>query len=426
MTSTTCPSSIMRPICSVIYTPQTEGCPSSSIFFLPAKQNLWEFFMTKDAMPKSDADRLQNIQRMLGICQGLDWLHRNLEYQPIANRPQVTAYYHCDLKPDNILICEDPSTRSLVFRISDFGQARGLRQKTSAGEQREAGSKVPLPNDQGEYTYLPPECQTRKSQASANSRTDVWSFGCILLLMMVFNHEGKGGIEGFQTQRINESLISGQRSDRFYVEDTNPRLNPAVTRYLRDLGNRSRSDTDLKVNGDADSTFTQSTAKYLERSVLVVRPGKRDRIETVLKTLQKSYNDRPPAHSYPIPRANVPPDATYCSNLPDGKLLFFSKGGIRVYEPSAASSTGVLINPLGGYEAWSDLVQLRPSYKSCTTSAICTVLTPPDVSRPTVSIPNFLLFSNSVLIGYTIVCACTWTWNRTTFKHCPQCGTHPC
>lgn len=393
MSSTNCPSSIMLPIASVMYTPQMEGRPSSSIFFLPAQQNLWEFFMTKDAKPKSDAGRLQNIQRMLGICQGLEWLHRNLEYQLTANRPQVTAYYHCDLKPDNILVCEDPSTQSLVFKLSDFGQARGLRHKSGAGEQREAGSKIPLPNDQGEYTYLPPECQTRESQASANSTTDVWSFGCILLLMMVFNYDGKVGVELFQTQRINESLQNEPRSDRFYVDSISPRINPAVSRYLRSLGDRSCSDTGLKVNDDADSKFTQSTVKYLEKSLLVVRPGKRDKIETVLKILRKNYNDRPPAHSEPIPRTNVPSDATYCTNLPDRKILFFSKKGIRVYEPLAASSNGGLINPLGGHSAWSDLLHLRPSFKSCTESAICTVLKPPDASRPTVSIEVFLLFS---------------------------------
>lgn len=349
--------------------------------------------MTKDAKPKSDADRLQNIQRLLGICQGLEWLHRNLEYQVTTNRPQVTAYYHCDLKPDNILVCDDPSTRSLVFRISDFGQARGLRHKSSAREHREAGSKIPLPNEQGEYTYLPPECQTRRSQASANSTTDVWSFGCILLLMMVFNYDGKVGIEHFQTQRINESLRNEQKSDRFYVDNVNPRINPAVTSHLHNLGDRSRGDNGLKGNGDADSKFTQSTVKYLENSVLVVRPRKRHKIETVLETLRRNYNDRPPAHSEPIPRSNAPSDADYCSNLPDGKILFFSKKGIRVYEPLAASSNGGLINPLGGRNAWSDLPHLRPSLKSCTKSAICTVLKPLDISRPTVSREVLLLFS---------------------------------
>lgn len=345
--------------------------------------------MTKNGKPKSDADRLQNIQRMLGICQGLDWLHRNLEYQLPGNRSQATAYYHCDLKPDNILVCEDLSTRSLVFKISDFGQARGLRQKSSAGEQREAGSKIPLPSGQGEYTYLPPECQTRELQASANSTTDVWSFGCLLLLMMVFNYGGRSGIENFETQRMNQS-VGNERNDRFFVDNSNPRLNPAVTSCLRNLAD---SAVGHKVNGDADSQFTKATVKYLERSVLAVKHGKRHKIGNVLQALRRNYNDRPPAQSQPIPRTNVPPGATYCSNLPDGKVLFFSKRGIRVYEPLEAPAKGGSINPLGGHPAWSDLLHLRPSLKSCTSSAICTVVRPLDVSRPTVCITESFVSS---------------------------------
>lgn len=346
--------------------------------------------MTENARPKSDADRLQNIQRMLGICQGLDWLHRNLEYQLPSNRPQVTAYYHCDLKPDNILVCEDPSTRSLVFKISDFGQARGLRQKSSDGKQREAGSRISLLNGRVEYTYLPPECQTKDSQTSANSRTDVWSFGCILLLMMVFNYGGKDRVKVFETERIKSSP-GNERSDRFYINNTDAKLNPAVAGCLRDLAVRAGSDTGHQVNGDADSQFTQSTVKYLEKSVLAVKPGKRDKIERVLKTLRFYYNDRPPARSEPIPRTNVPPGAIYCSNLPDGKVLFFSKRVIRVYEPKEATSKDVAITPLGGHEAWSDRLHLRPALRSCTKSAICTVVSPIDKSQPTVSKENLLL-----------------------------------
>ncbi|KAL1857689.1 hypothetical protein Daus18300_010209 [Diaporthe australafricana] len=195
--------------------------------------NLWHY-MTEEAKPTSDADRLRNIKRMLGICQGLDWLHRNLEYRLTMGESQFTAYYHCDLKPDNILVCEDPSTHSLVFRISDFGQARGLRQKSSDGRYRRAGSMIPFPNGQGEYTYLPPECQTRESQASANSTTDVWSFACILLLMVIFNYGGSDAIKEFQTRR-HESSLSDEKNDRFYIDSANPRLNPAVINYMKNF-----------------------------------------------------------------------------------------------------------------------------------------------------------------------------------------------
>lgn len=389
MSSTSCPSSIMQPICSVIYTPQTEGLPSSSIFFLAAKQNLWHY-MTQEAKPTSDAGRLQNIKRMLGICQGLDWLHRNLEYQHPVGEPRFTAYYHCDLKPDNILVCEDPSTHSLVFRISDFGQARGLRQKSNDGKHRKAGSGIPLLNGQEEYTYLPPECQTRKEQSWANSKTDVWSYACILMLMIIFNHGGSDAVKEFQAERLLNSLTN-KRNDRFYIDNENPRLNPAVIRSLRNFADMPN---ETYINGDTDLKFTQSTLKYLEKSALVVKHEGRDTIKDVLETLRKNFNARPPAHTRSTQHSGVPVNATYCSNLPDGRVIFSSKTLLRVYRPGQADPEGSGVNLVTAHEGWSDVPHLRPSLKSCTRSEVCTVFSPSDPSQPTVRAPNFLAFSD--------------------------------
>lgn len=385
MSSTSCPSSIMQPICSVVYTPQTEGLPSSSIFFLPAKQNLWDY-MTQEAKPTSDAGRLQNIKRMLGICQGLDWLHRNLEYQLTVDEPQFTAYYHCDLKPDNILVCEDPSTRSLVFRISDFGQARGLRQKSSDGRYRRAGSRIPLPDGRGEYTYLPPECQTREDQSSANSTTDVWSFACILMLMIIFNHGGGDAVKEFQSERLLNSLTD-EKNDRFYIDNKKPRLNPAVISSLR---NFEQMPTETYINGDIDLKFTQSTLKYLEKSALAVDHERRHKIGEVLKTLRNNFNDRPPAHTRSTQHSGVPVNATYCSNLPDERIIFSSKTLLRVYKPGQADPEGSGVNLVAAHEGWSDAPHLRPSLKSCTKSEVCTVFSSRALSQPTVRASNLL------------------------------------
>lgn len=381
--STNCPSSIMIPICSTTYTHQRTGQTFPSIFFLPAECNLYDY-MTREEKPASDGDRLRNMQQMVEICQALDWLHRNLLYVAADDEYKVTSFYHCDLNPDNILVCKQPFSKSPVFKISDFGQARGLRQTStkSNGDRGKLGSVIPLPGRE-EYTYLPPECQTPESQAStAHSTTDVWSFGCILLLMIIFNHEGPQSVGMFQRKRLERS--GAENNDRFYINKHAPTLNPAVVENMTRLTDQTHPD-ETKHNGQSDNKLTHSTLKYLKKSVLVINHRNRNSIADVLKKLRQFYNDRPPASLRSFERIGVSDKSTYCGNFPDGKMFFFSKQALRIYDQDTTDTKNVVLYN-GAQEEWSDLMNLRPSLKSCAESAICVVSNKGKVEGATVSL----------------------------------------
>lgn len=364
----------MIPVCSTVYT-HHKGDILPGLFFLPAECNLFEYMTKADVQtPASDGERLRNMQQMIEICRALVWLHRNLEYVDGDDEYKVTEFYHCDLSPANILVCKQPSSTSVVFKLSDFGQARGLRESSIAGggKNRKLGSVIQLPG-RSQYTYLPPECQDPVSQAStAHSTTDVWSFGCILLLMILFNYEGPGNVKGFQQERLDHSVRTGSgKVDRFFCKSTKqvPIMNPAVKETMHRLAGRTRN---VEKVGESDNAFTQSTLKYLGEHVLVINHKDRNKISKVLEKLQTYYNQRPTIPMNSIKRHvdldNLNPLGW--SNFPDGKAFVYSEEALQIYEQDAADAKRTLRKTL---EKWSSLKSLRPSMRHCSKTGVCIV-----------------------------------------------------
>ena len=60
-------------------------------------------------------------------------------------------------------------------------------------------------------TYRAPEIQGSKPWQEVGSNSDFWSFGCILMLTVIFNYHGADGIQDFSVAR--EKGLRG--SDQF-------------------------------------------------------------------------------------------------------------------------------------------------------------------------------------------------------------------
>lgn len=111
--------------------------------------------------------------------------------------------YHLDLKPSNILITGKGSARTLV--ITDLGQAYFRQIRTGRGS---GGYSAITPNAGG-TTYAPPDQQI-DSKGHIHRSFDVWSFGCILLEVVVFIIQGWEGLKEFRDDRTSGTTPQAQ------------------------------------------------------------------------------------------------------------------------------------------------------------------------------------------------------------------------
>ncbi len=152
-------------------------------------QTLGQLLRKVKPLPETDAITIASR-----LADALDYMHRR--------RMNVI---HRDLKPDNIMICNDGT-----LRIMDFGIAKvtGLRRITFAGFSPTMGTP----------DYMAPE-QVKGQRG--DERTDIYSLGAMLYEMLT----GKAPFEGDNPYTImNARLVS----DPLALRKLNPKLSPQI------------------------------------------------------------------------------------------------------------------------------------------------------------------------------------------------------
>ena len=154
-------------------------------------QTLGQVMKSVKPMPESDALKIASR-----ICDALQYLHEN-------------EVIHRDLKPDNIMICDDGS-----IRIMDFGIAKveGARRLTFGKFQPAMGTP----------DYMSPE-QVKGSRGDA--RTDIYSMGAILYEMTT----GYPPFEGANPLVIMNSRLTG---DPVLPRQRNPNLSAGAEEII--------------------------------------------------------------------------------------------------------------------------------------------------------------------------------------------------
>jgi serine/threonine protein kinase len=166
-------------------------------------------------MPESDALRIVSQ-----ICDALDYLHRH-------------DVVHRDLKPQNIMVCNDGSVR-----VMDFGIA-----KAAASRRLTFGGFSPT---MGTPDYMAPE-QVKGQRG--DERTDIYSLGAMLYEMVT----GRVPFEGQNAYMVmNARLIGDPVAPRVY----NPKIRPEVEEIIlhamaRNPADRYRSVAEMKAEVDA-------------------------------------------------------------------------------------------------------------------------------------------------------------------------------
>ena len=161
---------------------------------------------------------------------------------------------HRDIKPSNILVDHDR------FILADFGFSRfKLSSQTS---------KTPFQIGGGDY--LAPECEELEQafeKGLIGRASDIWSFGCIILEVLVYMFEGAQGVQEFRTDRSFKTM--GYRFSTFYYPGGC--LNPEVPKRLDELQEASDS--------------TGRSCVQLIRHALSIVENKRPRAAEVTKRL---------------------------------------------------------------------------------------------------------------------------------------------
>jgi serine/threonine-protein kinase len=177
-------------------------------------QTLNELLHNVRPLPEPDAAKIASR-----ICEALDYLHKN----------QVV---HRDLKPQNVMLCNDGS-----IRLMDFGIAKSLasRRLTFVGFTPAMGTP----------DYMAPE-QVRGSRG--DQRTDIYSLGAILYEMAT----GEVPFGGDSPYVIMNSRVTG---DPAAPRKVNPKLTPVIEEIIlhameRDPKRRYQSATEMKQELD--------------------------------------------------------------------------------------------------------------------------------------------------------------------------------
>ncbi|SPE56631.1 Protein serine/threonine phosphatase [Verrucomicrobia bacterium] len=173
-------------------------------------QTLSELLKSIRPLPEPDAVRIASR-----IAEALDYMHR-------------AGVIHRDLKPQNIMLCNDGT-----IRIMDFGIARAQRSRRL--------TFVGFTPTMGTPDYMAPE-QVKGSRG--DERTDIYSLGAILYEMIT----GEPPFGGDSAYVIMNARVTG---DPVAPRKLNPKLTPVLEEIVlhameRDPKRRYQSAADLK------------------------------------------------------------------------------------------------------------------------------------------------------------------------------------
>jgi serine/threonine-protein kinase len=195
-------------------------------------QTLGHLMHTIRPMPEPDGLKIASR-----VCEALHYMHEH-------------DVVHRDLKPDNIMICNDGSIRIMDFGIAKF---EGQRRLTFGGFTPAMGTP----------DYMAPE-QVKGRRGDA--RTDIYSLGAILYEMLT----GSVPFEGPNPFIIMNSRLSG---DPIAPRQRNEKISPAVEEIILHAMARVPQDrypTALAMKQDLDHPESVQVTGRADR---LVRPN---------------------------------------------------------------------------------------------------------------------------------------------------------
>ena len=290
------------------------------------------------------------LQEASKLSDALDYLHVHFKTKNLDGNWTRKPCYHMDLKPENILVFYGPSPVG-VWRITDFGLSV-LHDVINKNSDESGNSRTPSRRPPG--TFQAPEVQERDSRPLVNARTDIWSYGGILCMVLAFTVEGPKTVKFLEM--IRSTTPTGEEGpDRFYElgeEGTSDPptaiLKPQISRWLESMEEDSRT-KELRIRGgvlevirkcfEIDAKLRPSARDVFEHlnHVLTNQPA-----QTTRSTISRRTETEDPAQSADlVPALNTPPKRTrgWRPNSVAKHLRTTSQPGPGIFRLSSPIST---------------------------------------------------------------------------------------
>ncbi|KAJ5816964.1 hypothetical protein N7447_009197 [Penicillium robsamsonii] len=163
------------------------------------------------------------IQESRKVASAIDFLHMHLQLESEWPEFHHQAICHADIKPKNILVFKCDGSSTGVWRITDFGISRIAHRGISGNLDYATSAQGHAPRG---GTYRAPEARSQR-------RSDVWSFGCILVRVFAL------GLDPASLPELDEMRREPPNAhDDCFHRGSPPTLNPAVEAWIQKLPTR--------------------------------------------------------------------------------------------------------------------------------------------------------------------------------------------
>jgi serine/threonine protein kinase len=235
-----------------------------NILFPWAKTNLFDYLRNSVWRAPQQARISKNPlwEQVLGITKALSKIINFTD----PDEPEKTIFgYHCDLKPQNILIDNSAAGSRDVFKITDFGQATFLNVAWAAGSSQ-IRSYIHIHG--GTDAYAPPEyLDTEQDRVY-----DVWSLAIIVLEVLAYAIRGADGLLHPETglDNVRTTREGRQTNARFYTVVESVRIvKPKIRKWIEALLREP------SIQDNENQEFAQSLCQLI---LLMLEPQMKKRI----------------------------------------------------------------------------------------------------------------------------------------------------
>ncbi|KAL1612032.1 hypothetical protein SLS60_000255 [Paraconiothyrium brasiliense] len=219
------------------------------------------------------------VVKMLGVAEGIEWLTERIDDRG-KYQGRITIF-HNDLKPANILVCEDllHTGSRAIFKISDFGEA--IVRIMDSGNP-------PAKDEISPAEFSAPEVSFDHQNLTPSS--DVWSFACILFLVLSFNIIGQWTLKGSADERRAENPLAqffsggSRRGLKNFLSNKKLKVNQHVESSMKRLEATGKNKSDARV--------TLGLVAMLRERLFVINPEDRLPISKVVNEMRQVYGSR--------------------------------------------------------------------------------------------------------------------------------------